>query len=119
MVSPVISLAASVASPAVASPTSSIVTSFLAGVARTVAGRNVTINNMLPGKLDTDRLRGAFNAKVSEAENRARLAADIPAGRLGTAEEFGQICAFLCSVHAGYLTGQNIPVDGGLYTSAF
>ena len=49
----------------------------------------------------------------------ARLAADIPAKRLGTPEEFGQVCAFLCSVHAGYLTGQNIPIDGGLYVSAF
>jgi 3-oxoacyl-[acyl-carrier protein] reductase len=94
-------------------------TSFLAGVARTVAERNVTINNLLPGKLDTDRLRGAFPKGGDEAELKARLAADIPARRLGTAEEFGQICAFFCSVHAGYLTGQNIPVDGGLYTSAF
>jgi 3-oxoacyl-[acyl-carrier protein] reductase len=92
-------------------------TSFLSGVARTVMSRNVTINNLLPGKLDTDRLRGP--QEVDAAEHKARLAADIPAARLGTAEEFGQICAFLCSVHAGYLTGQNIPVDGGLYTSAF
>jgi len=52
-------------------------------------------------------------------QHRARLSADIPARRLGTAEEFGQICAFLCSVHAGYLTAQNIPVDGGLYNSSF
>lgn len=94
-------------------------TSFLAGVARTVADRNVTINNLLPGKLDTDRLHGAFNSDESDAARKARLSANIPAGRLGTAEEFGQICAFLCSVHAGYLTGQNIPVDGGLYVSAF
>jgi 3-oxoacyl-[acyl-carrier protein] reductase len=94
-------------------------TSFLAGVARTVAEHNVTINNLLPGKLDTDRLRGGFPKGGDEAAFKAKLAADIPARRLGTAEEFGQICAFLCSVHAGYLTGQNIPVDGGLYTSAF
>ncbi|MCO5065947.1 MAG: SDR family oxidoreductase [Rhizobiaceae bacterium] len=94
-------------------------TSFLSGVARTVAHRNVTINNLLPGKLDTDRLRGAFSADESEAEQKARLAADVPAKRLGTPEEFGQVCAFLCSVHAGYMTGQNIPVDGGLYVSAF
>jgi 3-oxoacyl-[acyl-carrier protein] reductase len=94
-------------------------TSFLAGVARTVAERNVTINNLLPGKLDTDRLRGGFPKGSDEAAFKAKLAADIPAKRLGTAEEFGQICAFFCSVHAGYLTGQNIPVDGGLYTSAF
>ena len=94
-------------------------TSFLAGVARTVAERNVTINNLLPGKHDTDRLRGGFPKGGDEAAFKAKLAADIPARRLGTAEEFGQICAFFCSVHAGYLTGQNIPVDGGLYTSAF
>lgn len=99
-------------------------TSFLAGVARTVADRNVTINNLLPGKLDTERLRGphepgSVEDPVAGAERRARLAASVPARRLGTPEEFGQICAFLCSVHAGYMTGQNIPVDGGLYVSAF
>jgi 3-oxoacyl-[acyl-carrier protein] reductase len=94
-------------------------TSFLAGVARTVAARNVTINNLLPGKLDTDRLKGAMPADVPPEERLRRLVADIPAKRLGTPEEFGQICAFLCSVHAGYLTGQNIPVDGGAYVSAF
>jgi 3-oxoacyl-[acyl-carrier protein] reductase len=96
-------------------------TSFLAGVARTVAHRNVTINNLLPGKHDTDRLRGAMRGGtgLSEEEKRSGLIADIPAKRLGTPEEFGQICAFFCSVHAGYLTGQNIPVDGGSYVSAF
>lgn len=99
-------------------------TSFLAGVLRTVADRNVTINNMLPGKLDTDRLRGPHEPgsveDPAEAEERRRkLSADVPAKRLGTPEEFGQICAFLCSTHAGYMTGQNIPVDGGMYVSAF
>lgn len=95
-------------------------TSFLAGIARGVAERNVTINNLLPGKLDTDRIRSAFKAGVgTEEENKRRIAADIPAKRLGTPEEFGQICAFLCSVQAGYMTGQNIRVDGGLYPSAF
>jgi 3-oxoacyl-[acyl-carrier protein] reductase len=94
-------------------------TAFLAGIARTVASRNVTINNMLPGKLDTDRLRGGMPKGGDAAAFRAELVEDIPAKRLGTAEEFGQICAFLCSIHAGYLTGQNIPIDGGLYTSAF
>lgn len=94
-------------------------TSMLAGIGKGVAGRNVTINNLLPGKLDTDRLRGAFKADVPEDEQKRKLAADIPAGRLGTAEEFGQVCAFLCSAQAGYLTGQNIRVDGGLYNSAF
>ncbi|RWN11653.1 SDR family oxidoreductase [Mesorhizobium sp.] len=99
-------------------------TSFLAGVARTVIDRNVTINSLLPGKLDTDRLRGPHEAGTPEdpaaaAARKARISADVPAKRLGTPEEFGQICAFLCSVHAGYLTGQNIPVDGGLFVSAF
>jgi 3-oxoacyl-[acyl-carrier protein] reductase len=99
-------------------------TSFLAGIARGVADKNVTINNMLPGKLDTDRLRGPHEPGVPEDPEAARLrkerlSEDIPAKRLGTLEEFGQICAFLCSVHAGYLTGQNIPVDGGAYVSAF
>ncbi|OQM75781.1 SDR family oxidoreductase [Manganibacter manganicus] len=99
-------------------------TSFLAGVARTVADRNVTINSLLPGKLDTDRLRGPHEAGTIEdpaagAARKARISADIPAKRLGSPEEFGQVCAFLCSVHAGYMTGQNIPIDGGLYVSAF
>lgn len=94
-------------------------TSFLAGVARTVADRNVTINNLLPGKLDTDRIRSIAPKGVSQEDHLRRMVADIPAGRLGTPEEFGQICAFFCSVHAGYLTGQNIPVDGGAYVSAF
>jgi len=94
-------------------------TSFLAGVARTVADRNVTINNLMPGKLDTDRIRGIAPKGMSQEEHLKRMVSDIPAGRLGTPEEFGQICAFFCSVHAGYLTGQNIPVDGGAYVSAF
>ena len=99
-------------------------TSFVAGVARTVADKNVTINSLLPGKHDTDRLRGTADLSVPEDPEAARKrkesqAASIPAKRLGTPEEFGQICAFMCSVHAGYLTGQNIPVDGGTYVSAF
>jgi 3-oxoacyl-[acyl-carrier protein] reductase len=99
-------------------------TSFLAGIARGVADKNVTINNLLPGKLDTDRLRGPHDPAIPEDaraadERKAKQAENIPAKRLGTPEEFGQVCAFLCSIHAGYLTGQNIPVDGGLYTSAF
>lgn len=99
-------------------------TSFLAGIARGVADRNVTINNLLPGKLDTDRLRGPHDPNTPEdpeaaRARKARLSESIPAKRLGTPSEFGQICAFLCSVHAGYMTGQNIPVDGGLYVSAF
>jgi 3-oxoacyl-[acyl-carrier protein] reductase len=99
-------------------------TSFLAGVARTVAGRNVTINNILPGKFDTDRIRAttrfaAEKAGVSEEEQMARVADEIPARRLGTPEEFGRACAFLCSTSAGYITGQNLILDGGLFNSAF
>jgi len=99
-------------------------TAFMAGVARGVADKNVTINNLLPGKFDTARLRGGFGvaaqrANISEAEAEARSKSDIPAKRFGTPAEFGQTCAFLCSVHAGYITGQNILLDGGLYPAAF
>jgi 3-oxoacyl-[acyl-carrier protein] reductase len=99
-------------------------TAFMAGVARGVADKNVTINNLLPGKFDTARLRGGFGVaaqrtNISEAEAEARSKSDIPAKRFGTPAEFGQTCAFLCSVHAGYITGQNILLDGGLYPAAF
>lgn len=99
-------------------------TAFLAGVCRQYADKNVTINNILPGKMDTDRLRGgfAYRAKLTgkpEAEIADAMAAQIPAKRFGSADEFGQICAFLCSQHAGYLTGQNMRVDGGLFEAAF
>ena len=99
-------------------------TAFLAGVARTVADRNVTINNILPGYFDTDRLRGgltvwAKNAGISEEEAAAQRAAQVPANRFGSPAEFGKTCAFLCSQHAGYITGQSILLDGGLYNSAF
>lgn len=99
-------------------------TAFLAGVARGAARHNVTINNILPGKMDTDRLRGGFEfmAKrlgISFEEAKAREIEPIPAARLGTAVEFGALCAFLCSVHAGYITGRNFLVDGGLNQSAF
>ena len=99
-------------------------TAFLAGVAHTVASRNVTINNILPGKFDTDRIRKTFpfaaeKAGISVDEQAKRVAAEIPAGRLGDAEEFGKACAFLASSHAGYITGQNLVLDGGLFNSAF
>ena len=89
-----------------------------------MAAKNVTINHILPGKMDTDRLRGgfAFMAKrlsISEEEAQAREIAPIPAGRLGTPEEFGALCAFLCSTHAGYITGRNFLIDGGLHASSF
>ena len=99
-------------------------TAFLAGVARSVADKNVTINNLLPGSFDTQRLRNnlslaAKRNQVSEAEAVARSIANIPAKRFGTAAEFGQTCAYLCSVHAGYMTGQNVLLDGGAYPAAF
>jgi 3-oxoacyl-[acyl-carrier protein] reductase len=99
-------------------------TAFMAGVARGVADKNVTINNLLPGSFDTARLRNnlslaAKRNQVSDAEAAARAMAAIPAKRFGTPSEFGQACAFLCSVHAGFITGQNILLDGGAYPAAF
>ena len=99
-------------------------TAFLAGIARTVADRNVTINAILPGKFDTDRIRktvvyAAEKSGLSLEEQTKRTAQAIPAGRLGRPEEFGRTCAFLCSAHAGYITGQNVILDGGLFNSAF
>ena len=93
-------------------------TGFVAGTARQVAGRGVTINNLLPGIHATDRADALDGAVVKAQgitldEARARRAATIPAGRYGTAEEFGAACAFLCSVHAGFIVGQNILLDGG------
>jgi 3-oxoacyl-[acyl-carrier protein] reductase len=99
-------------------------TAFLAGVSRQVADRNVTVNNLLPGKMDTERLASGHRARASASGDDidvviAHDIAAIPARRFGTAEEFGRICAFLCSAHAGYITGQNILVDGGLFPAAF
>ena len=99
-------------------------TAFLMGVARQVAKHNVTINNILPGRIETDRLRsnlawGAEQAGISVESHSEKQAALIPAGRFGTPEEFGRVCAFLCSAHAGYITGRNIPIDGGLIPTAF
>lgn len=99
-------------------------TAFLAGVTPQFARSNVTINNLLPGKMDTKRIAGGFEMGAqargtSVDEERARQAGEIPADRFGTAEEFGQTCAFLCSIHAGYITGQNVLIDGGLHVRAF
>ena len=85
-------------------------TGFVAGTARQVAPFGVTINNLLPGMHDTDR---ATLLDGGQAEVRAAREAGIPARRYGTAAEFGAMCAFLCSVHAGYIVGQNILLDGG------
>ena len=94
-------------------------TGFVAGTSRQVAPQGVTINNLLPGIHATDRavaldenaasLRGLSSIEAV----RARREASIPARRYGAPEEFGAVCAFLCSVHAGFIVGQNILVDGG------
>ena len=99
-------------------------TAFVAGIARQSVRKGVTINNMLPGKMDTDRLRAGLRWQAgqrgtSEDQEADRQRSEVPAGRFGTPEEFGNICAFLCSAHAGYLTGQNMLVDGGLKPTAF
>ncbi len=100
-------------------------TGFVAGVSRSkIAARGVTINNLLPGKFDTDRLAATVAAAAGKADKsvedlRAVQQAQIPAGRYGTAEEFGAICAFLCSQQAGYMTGQNVLADGGAYPGTF
>jgi 3-oxoacyl-[acyl-carrier protein] reductase len=97
-------------------------TGFVAGVARQVAKHNVTINNLLPGPFDTDRLRGttASHAKKlgkSYDEVAAERRSTVPAGRFGTPEEFGDACAFLCSASAGFIVGQNLLLDGGQFNS--
>ena len=99
-------------------------TAFLAGVARSVAGANVTINFLLPGSFDTDRLRSNLdaNAKKRGVSYEAALAervAMVPAQRVGQPDEFGAACAFLCSAQAGYITGQNLLIDGGVFSGAF
>ena len=97
-------------------------TGFVAGLSRTtaLAGNNVTINNLLPGAFDTDRLKTTLAGAATKtgqsiealAEARKKMA---PAQRFGHPDEFGQTCAFLCSQHAGFITGQNILIDGGAY----
>ena len=84
----------------------------------------MTINNLLPGAFDTERLQktmaaGAAKAGLSVDEVAAKRRLTIPAQRFGTAAEFGAICAMLCSAQAGYLTGQNILLDGGAYPGTF
>jgi len=95
-------------------------TGFVAGLARSgISGKGVTINALLPGAFDTDRLRSMMRASPDPAAAQKAREQTIPARRLGTAEEFGAMCAFICSVHAGYLTGQNILLDGGAYPGTF
>lgn len=100
-------------------------TGFVAGVARSGAvAKNVTINNMLPGIFDTDRIVSNFLAQAKKSgksadDVRAARIADHPAKRLGTPAEFGATCAFLCSNHASYINGQNILIDGGSFPGTF
>lgn len=100
-------------------------TGFVAGVARSpLAAQGVTINNLLPGVFDTDRIKTMLEANSKKTGQSVEALANarrqgIPAKRFGTPEEFGAICAFLCSVHAGYITGQNVLADGGAYPGTF
>ena len=99
-------------------------TGFVAGVARSVAAHGVTINNLLPGTFDTARLASNFVAQARregrpvDAVRNDRIARH-PARRLGSPDEFGRTCAFLCSLHAGYINGQNLLLDGGSYPGTF
>ncbi len=101
-------------------------TGFVAGLARQgrLASANVTLNNLLPGVFDTDRLRVTVQGAAAKSGQSIEAVLDkrratVPAARFGTAHEFGAVCAFLCSAHAGYLTGQNILLDGGAYPGTF
>ena len=99
-------------------------TGFVAGLARKVARHGVTINNLLPGAFDTDRLRANMLGRAKAAgkpveELSRQAAAAIPVGRFGTPAEFGALCAYVCSAHAAYLTGQNLLLDGGAYPGTF
>jgi 3-oxoacyl-[acyl-carrier protein] reductase len=97
---------------------------FLAGVARSVADKNVTINFLLPGVFETDRLRQNFEVAAKkkgisvEAAKQERMAI-VPAKRIGDPAEFGAACAFLCSAQAGYITGQSLLIDGGAFPGTF
>ena len=99
-------------------------TGFVAGLSRAIAKNNVTINSLLPGPFETDRLKANFafiaqkQGTTVEAVRVTRAAAN-PSGRFGTIEEFGAACAFLCSAHAGFITGQNWLLDGGVYPGTF
>ena len=101
-------------------------TGFVAGVARTpkLAANNVTINNLLPGAYDTDRLKTTMKGAADKTGQPIEAIADarkktIPAQRFGHPQEFGDTCAFVCSVQAGYITGQNVLTDGGAYAGTF
>lgn len=97
-------------------------TGAMSSLAKEVAPFGITVNNVLPGLMDTGALERVYKAQseregISIDEARARMAASIPMQRLGQAQDFGPVCAFVCSRHAGYMTGQNFTVDGGLVRS--
>ncbi|HMM88118.1 SDR family oxidoreductase [Bradyrhizobium sp.] len=99
-------------------------TGFVAGLARSVAEHNVTVNNLLPGTFDTDRLKSNLAALARNSSREVgAVTEDVrtsnPAKRFGRPDEFGATCAFLCSAQAGYITGQNILIDGGAYPGTF
>jgi 3-oxoacyl-[acyl-carrier protein] reductase len=99
-------------------------TAFLAGIARTVAASNVTINFILPGTFETDRFRSniestAKKKAISYEAAFAERMGPVPAKRVASPDELGATCAFLCSAKAGYITGQNILIDGGAFAGAF
>src|SRR5579883_2411645 len=99
-------------------------TGFIAGVSRTTVKHNVTINNLLPGFFATDRALSTVRAQaekrgITPEEAQAARIATIPAGRFGQPPEFGALCAYVCSAHASYITGQNLLIDGGAYPGTF
>ena len=99
-------------------------TGFVAGIARPLARSGVTINNLLPGNFDTDRMRTTMEGRAKQLGKEidgfvAAARHAIPVGRFGSPAEFGAVCAFVCSVHAGYLVGQNILLDGGVFPGTF
>lgn len=99
-------------------------TGFVAGLARMTAEHNVTINNLLPGTFDTDRLKSNLQALAASTKRSAdqvteEIRASNPSKRFGRPDEFGATCAFLCSAQAGYITAQNILIDGGAYPGTF
>jgi 3-oxoacyl-[acyl-carrier protein] reductase len=99
-------------------------TGFIAGLARSVAEHNVTVNNLLPGTFDTDRLKSNLAALAKSSARDVRdvteeIRTSNPTRRFGHPDEFGATCAFLCSAQAGYITGQNILIDGGAYPGTF
>ena len=95
-------------------------TGFVAGIARKTVRHNVTINNLLPGPFETDRLRQNMQVQADKAGRpveeltKERMASN-PAGRFGDPEEFGAACAFLCAQNSGFITGQNLLLDGGAF----